>query len=153
MAALDTQNTRHANRCRVVVNGETLAEGQDVTVQEAGGTQGIYTIGDVYPKEHVHNQYSVQVTIGTLYWKENALELFSPNERGGELVQLPTFDIEAYDESDGSTLFVVRDCTLTNRSISIRANQPVVRNVSILGIRVDAGAGGIGGGTPTTGPV
>lgn len=153
MAALDTQNTRHANRCRVVVNGETLAEGQDVTVQEAGGTQGIYTIGDVYPKEHVHNQYSVQVTIGTLYWKENALELFSPNDKGGELVQLDTFDVEAYDESDGSTLFVVRDCTLANRSLSIRANQPVARNVSILGIRVDAGGGGGGGSTPTTGPV
>lgn len=155
MAAINEQITRHANRCRVVLDGETLAEGLNVSVQEAGGTQGIYTIGSEYAHEHVHNQYSVQVQIGALYWKENGLARLSVG--GGELVQLPPVDIEAYDESDGATLWVVRTCTFASRAVSINANQPIQRNVQLMGIRVDDLGGGGGGGllnqAPIGGPV
>lgn len=144
MAAINEQNTRHANRCRVVLDGETIAEGLNVSVQEQGGTQGIYTIGSEYPHEHVHNQYSVQVTIAAMWWKQNGLSRLSAG--GGELVQLPPVDIEAYDESTGDTLWVVRTCTFADRGVSINANQPLQRNVRLMGIRMDDAVGFGGGG-------
>lgn len=147
MAAINEQITRHANRCRLVLDGETIAEGLNMSVQESGGTQGIYTVGSEYPHEHVHNQYSVQVTIGALWWKENGLARLSVG--GGELVQLPPVDIEAYDESDGATLWVVRTCTFASRGVTVSANQPLQRNVQLMGVRVDDLGGG--GGTVGTG--
>jgi hypothetical protein len=145
MAAINEQITRHANRCRLVLDGETIAEGLNLAVQEQGGTQGIYTVGSEYPHEHVHNQYSVNVQIGALWWKENGLSKLSVG--GGELVQLPPVDVEAYDESDGATLWVVRTCTLVSRSVTVNANQPLQRNVQLMGIWVDdlGGSGGSGG--------
>ena len=150
MAAINEQITRHANRCRLVLDGETIAEGLNMTVQESGGTQGIYTVGSEYPHEHVHNQYSVQVTIGALWWKENGLARLSAG--GGELVQLPPVDIEAYDESDGATLWVVRTCTFATRGVTVSANQPLQRNVQLMGIRVDDLGDGGGGTIGTGGP-
>jgi hypothetical protein len=135
MAAINEQITRHANRCRLVLDGETIAEGLNLSVQEQGGTQGIYTVGSEYPHEHVHNQYSVNVQIGALWWKENNLSRLSPG--GGELVQLPPVDVEAYDESDGATLWVVRTCTFASRSVTVNANQPLQRNVQLMGVWVD----------------
>jgi hypothetical protein len=143
MAAINEQNTRHANRCRLVLDGETIAEGLNLSVQEQGGTQGIYTVGSEYAHEHVHNQYSVNVQIGALWWKERGLSKLSVG--GGELVQLPPVDVEAYDESDGTTLWVVRTCTFVSRSVAVNANQPLQRNVQLMGIRVDD-LGGRGGG-------
>jgi len=150
MAAINEQITRHANRCRLILDGETIAEGLNMTVQESGGTQGIYTVGSEYPHEHVHNQYSVQVTIGALWWKENGLARLSVG--GGELVQLPPVDIEAYDESDGATLWVVRTCTFASRGVTVSANQPLQRNVQLMGIRVDDLGGGGWGTVGTGGP-
>lgn len=150
MAAINEQITRHANRCRLILDGETIAEGLNMTVQESGGTQGIYTVGSEYPHEHVHNQYSVQVTIGALWWKENGLARLSVG--GEELVQLPPVDIEAYDESDGATLWVVRTCTFASRGVTVSANQPLQRNVQLMGIRVDDLGGGGGGTVGTGGP-
>jgi len=92
----------------------------------------------------VHNQYSVTVQIGALWWKEKNLSKLSPG--GGELVQLPPVDVEAYDESDGATLWVVRTCTFVSRSVTVNANQPLQRNVQLMGIRVDDLGGGGGGG-------
>ena len=150
MAAINEQITRHANRRRLVLDGETIAEGLNMTVQESGGTQGVYTVGSEYPHEHVHNQYSVQVTIGALWWKENGLARLSVG--GGELVQLPPVDIEAYDESDGATLWVVRTCTFASRGVTVSANQPLQRNVQLMGIRVDDLGDGGGGTIGTGGP-
>jgi hypothetical protein len=143
MAAINDQNTRHANRCRLVLDGETIAEGLNLSVQEQGGTQGIYTVGSEYAREHVHNQYSVNVQISALWWKDNYLNRLSVG--GGELVNLPTVDVEAYDESDGSTLWVVRTCTFVSRSVTVNVNQPLQRNVQLMGIRVDDLGGGSGG--------
>lgn len=148
MAAINEQVTRHANRCRVILDGETIAEGLNVSVQESGGTQGVYTIGSEYPREHIHNQYSVQVSISALWWKEGFLARLSVG--GGELVQLPTVDVEAYDESDGAALWVVRTCTFANRAVNINASQPIQRNVQLMGIRVDDLGGGGGGGATLT---
>ncbi|WP_287417643.1 hypothetical protein [Oceanithermus sp.] len=144
MSQISNQNTRHANRCRIVMGGKVMAEGTSLQVSEAGGTSGVYTIGSEYPHEHIHNQYQAQGTISALYWKERALEDLSLGK--GELVELPTFDIEAYDESDGSVLFVLRGCTLSNRSLGVNANQPISRNVQFMALRVDdsGAAAGVG---------
>ena len=34
MAAINEQITRHANRCRLVLDGETIAEGLNLSVQD-----------------------------------------------------------------------------------------------------------------------
>jgi len=148
VSQISTQNTRHANRCRIIIDGKIMAEGTSLQVSEAGGTSGVYTIGSEYPHEHIHNQYQAQGSISALYWKEGAIDDLSLGD--GELVEIPTFDIEAYDESDGAVLFVLRGCTLSNRSLGINANQPVSRNVQFMALRVDdRGAGG----AATPGPV
>lgn len=134
MAAQNQQNTRHANLARIVVDGVVLAEAQNVSVQESGGTAPVRTIGSAYPHEHIHNAYDANVSIGSLAWYTTRLRKMFPGS--GELIQLPTFDIEALDEQDNSVLWVAQSVTLASRSQSISANQPIQNNVSGMAIRV-----------------
>lgn len=141
MASIRGQKTRHANRCRIVVGGETLAEGTNVTANESGGTQGVYTVGQHHAHEHVHGQHQARVSIGKLVWKGSALRRLNI---GNDLSKLDPVDIQAFDEVDGDVLFVARDCTLADRSMTISSNQPINSNVSFQAIRLEDNAAASG---------
>lgn len=138
MASIRDQNTRHANRCRIIVNGVVLAEGLNVTANEDGGTQGVYVINDAKAQEHVHTQYRVTLTIGKLVWRRRNLRLLNI---GHDLLGLGTFDVQAMDEIDREVLWVARTCTISGRNQSINANQPINSNVQIQAVEIRDGAG------------
>lgn len=147
MATLNGQNTFHANRARVVVGGEVVAEAINISVNESGGTSPIRVIGNIEAVEHVHNAYDAQVQMSKWVWRENAAARFAV---GNGLAQIPEFDLEAYDAVTNRVLFIARRCTQSNRGTSISANQPIQQNVSVMAIRVERGSGNENA-TPTTG--
>lgn len=132
MAAIKDQKTLHANRCRVIIDGFTLAEGQNVQVQESGGTNAVRVIGSEYAQEHVHNAYDVSVTVGALRFKVSTMAKL--NLGNGPLVDLPEFEVKIYDDLTKKLMLVVRRCTFASRSLSVSASQPMQRNVQIMGI-------------------
>lgn len=152
MAALNEQNTRHANLCRLIMDGVELAEGQNVSVQEGANAQPLHVIGTVYPIEHVHSQYSANLQIGVLAFYQTRLNRLHTGR--SELVQLKPFDIEALDQRDGSVIWVARYCTIANRNMTINQNQPIVYNLTVLALRIEDGNGvSPGRSNPVSGPV
>jgi hypothetical protein len=138
VATLREQNTYHANRARVLVDGVRVGEAVNVNVNESGGTAPVRVVGQVEAVEHIHNAYDTQVQVGKLMWRTGRLSKF---DLGNGLLAIPPFDIEGYDEVTNEVLFVARDCTIATRGLSISANQPIQSNVSLMAIRVEKGGG------------
>jgi hypothetical protein len=136
MAGINEQLTRHANRALITFNGIELGEALSVSVQEDSGAQGLYHIGSTYAKEHYHSQVRVNVSINRVVWDTDVLTELGLLEH--ELIKLPTFDLTAVEGPDGAPteLFSVVKCTLTGRSITVTANQPISNNVTAMGIQV-----------------
>ena len=125
---------RDAKYCRIVLDGETIAEGRNVTAEEQSDIQVIHSIGSESPI-HVRNRSWVDVNIGALWWKESSPSQFLAG--GGKLIKLPTtVDVEACDRSGGPTLWVVRKCTFIARTPS-DSGQPLWKDVKLVGGRVD----------------
>jgi hypothetical protein len=59
--------TRDAEWCRIVFDGETIAEGRNVTAEEQSDIQVIHSIGSESPI-HVPNRSWVDVKIDALWW-------------------------------------------------------------------------------------
>jgi hypothetical protein len=123
--------TRDAKCCRIVFDGETIAEGINVSVEEQSDIQVIHSIGSESPI-HVPNRSWVDVNIGALWWKESSHSRFLAG--GGKLTKLPTVDVEACDGSGGPTLWVVRKCAFIAWSPS---GQSLWKDVKLRGGRVD----------------
>jgi len=122
---------RDAKYCRIVFDGETIAEGRNVSAEEQSDIQVIHSIGSESPI-HVPNQSWVDVNIGALWWKESSRSQFLTGR--GKLTKLPTVDVEACDLSGGPTLWVVRKCTFTAWSPS---GQSLWKDVKLIGGQVD----------------
>jgi hypothetical protein len=124
---------RDAKWCRIVFDGETIAEGINVTAEEQSDIQVIHFIGSESPI-HVRNRSRVDVNIGALWWKESSHSRFLAD--GGKLTKLPTVDVEACDGSGGPTLWAVRKCTFIAWTPS-DSNQLLWKDVKLMGGRVD----------------
>jgi len=59
--------TRDAEWCRIVLDGDTIAEGIKVSAEEQSDIQVIHSIGSESPI-HVPNRSWVDVNIGALWW-------------------------------------------------------------------------------------
>jgi hypothetical protein len=138
MATIPGQNTFHANRARVIIGGIVAGEAINVSANESGGTAPVRVIGRVEAVEHVHNAYDATIQVGKLVWRTGRLAKFNV---GNGLVQIPPFDIEAYDEITNEVLFIARTCTIATRGMTISANQPIQSNVTINAIRLEKGVG------------
>lgn len=122
--------TRHANTAQVTVDGEVIAEIAGLSVRESGGTDGTYAVGDAKPKEHLHNRWTCTGSINRFVWREAFLSKW--NLSGKSILDLPTFEMTAIDEIDGSVLFTVTGCTLSDRDLNLQANQRIMSNLSYL---------------------
>jgi len=118
---------RYAKYCRIVFDGEAIAEGINVSAKEQSDIQVIHSIGSESPI-HVRNRYRVDVNIGALWWKESSRSRF--------LAELPTVDVEACDRSGGPTLWVVRKCAFIAWTPS-DSSQLLWKDVKLMGGRVD----------------
>lgn len=127
-----TVKTRHANTAQVTIDGEIIAEISGLSVRESGGTDGSYAVGDAKPKEHIHNRWSANGSISRFVWRESFLTKW--NLSGKSLLDLPTFEMTAIDEVDGSVLFTVVGCTLSDRDLNLQANQRIMQNLSYLAL-------------------
>ncbi|WP_199084204.1 hypothetical protein [Deinococcus sp. UR1] len=125
-----TVKTRHANTAQVTVNGDVIAEIVGLSVRESGGTDGSYAVGDAKPKEHIHNRWTCSGNMNRFVWRESALSKW--NIGGTGLLNLSTFEITAIDEVDGSVLFTVTGCTMSDRDMGLQANQRIMSNMSFL---------------------
>lgn len=138
MATIPGQNTFHANRARVLAGGQVIGEAINVSANETGGTAPVRVVGRVEAVEHIHNAYDATLQVGKLVWRQGRLARFNI---GNGLVQIPEFDVEAYDDVTNEALFIARRCTMATRGMTISANQPIQSNVTINAIRLERGAG------------
>jgi len=114
---------KDAKYCRIVLDGETIAEGIKVSAEEQSDIQVIHSIGSESPI-HVPNRSWVDVNIGALWWKESSHSQF--------LAELPKVDVEACDRSGGPTLWVVRKCTFIAWTPS-DSGELLWKNVKLVG--------------------
>lgn len=137
--------TRHANTARVSIAGQTVGEIAGLSVRESGGTDGSYVVGDAKPVEHMHNRWTCSGSISRFVWKETAgSSLNDWNLSGKSILNLPTFEISALDEQDGSVLFTLTGVTLSDRDMALQANQRIMQNLSFLALNLVEGGGSSG---------
>lgn len=138
MSTYDQAKSRHANTARLQIDGLDIADLMGVTVRESGGTSPVHVVGTVYPIEHLHDRYSVSVSVNAAVFKDSALEFRSVGQ--ANLTELPTCTIVAYDDVAGAeiTLFQVDGCTQTDRSLSINANQRLARDLQFVGLAMNS---------------
>ncbi len=136
MATYDTAQTRHANTGVMKIDGEIIAECVNISVRESGGTSPVQTVGTPLPVEHTHDRYSVSVSISRVVFKRGALNKYGVGGNG--LLTLPTVDVEGQDEAGGASemLFKVMTCTISDRSMSIAANQRISGDMQLMGRKV-----------------
>ena len=132
--------TRHANTAEISIGTEVVGEIAGLQLRESGGTDGSYTVGDANPFEHLHNRYTCSGSISRFVWRQSAMDRY--NIGGKRLLDLPVFSITVRDDIDNKILYVVEDCTASDRSMNVQANQRIMSDLSFLALRVqDAEAG------------
>jgi len=148
MATLQNTQTHAGHTIRLVVKADggppvEIGRGQGLSARRGFGTQGVYEIGSIYPKEHVPLRYEGTVTLDRFLvrkdvanqvaasLKDHGIAATGTGEgdldddgvaRGGDIMRLPLIDIEVTDKFLGDVVRTYRRCTLVDYSETFRAN-------------------------------
>lgn len=132
MATQKDQKSRHANSAKLMIGNDEVAEIISLNVQEDSGADAVRVVGSAYAQEHNHNFVSVSASFQRVVYKKG--KLLKYNLGGTSILELPPFDVHAYDRTDGQLLFKLKTCTLTSRDLGINANTRFSSNVRVQGL-------------------
>ena len=148
MATLQDTQTHAGHTIKIIAKPDggpevEIGRGQGLTARRGFGTQGVYEIGSIYPKEHVPLRYDGTITLDRFLvrkdvagqvaasLKDHGIAATGSGEgdldsdgvaRGGDIMRLALIDIVVTDKFLGDEIRRYSRCTLVDYSETFRAN-------------------------------
>lgn len=141
----DVSKERHqtGNHCRLYLTGDdskkilgdavyggAITKGQSSNFTTTTGARPLYIVGDPDPVEIVDTQHGYTVRLDMLRFRD---------EDSAQLVLAGEVDIEAIDRFNSKVIVIAQGAKIADVSISIPANQVVVRNITFQAMRAVGG--------------
>lgn len=120
--ALD-QTVHTGNTIVLKVNGREIGRAQGLDARRSFGTQPVYELGSIMPKEHVHTQYEGSFSLERYYVRNQSLKDLGLSELGEGILKKGVIDVEVIDKHTGKTVRVYRGCSLQDTSETFRVGQ------------------------------
>lgn len=102
------------------IGGQEVGRAQSIDGRRDWGTEGVYELGSIMPKEHVHNRYNGTATLERYFVAKKSLAELGFSSLGEEVLQKGVIDIEVIDKSTGKLLRAYRGCTINDSSENFR---------------------------------
>jgi len=141
MGQLSAERFQTGNHVQVFLTGDgarrVLGEGlvgaptgkaRSTDAQTSTGAQFLHTVGDAEPAGIVDGAYEYRINLDLLRLR---------TDDASELIEAEPVDIEMIDRFNNGQVIIARSCHLANSNARIPANQPIVRNLSFLALRVE----------------
>lgn len=122
MATVDNQKVESGNTIYLMVNGKIIGRAQGLNARRSFGTQGVYEIGSIMPREHVPLRYEGTATLDRFLVKEKSLAEMKLAALGEEVLKMNVIDIEVHDRLTDNIIRVYRGCTISDYSEVIKVN-------------------------------
>jgi len=143
MGDITKERFQTGNHCRVYLTGDdskkilgdgtfggALNKGQTTNLTSSTGARGIYIVGDPDPQEIVDTQHGYTCRIDMLRLRE---------EDSAQLINANAVDIEVIDRFNSKLIGTVHGAKIADASLSVPANQVVVRNVTFQALGITGG--------------
>jgi hypothetical protein len=110
--------------------GGAVNKGQTTNLTSSTGARGIYIIGDPDPQEIVDTQHGYTVRLDMLRLR---------SEDSAQLINAGPVEIEMVDRFNSKLLGVAHGAKIADASMSIPANQVLVRNITFQALSITGG--------------
>ena len=159
MAQLRNVRTHAGHTIKLVVKPDgfpdvEIGRGQGLTARRGFGTQGVYEIGSIYPREHVPLRFEGTVTLDRFLTrkdvgpqtaaslKDHGIAATGTGDSdvidgypGGDIMALPLITIRVEDKFLGDVIRTYEDCTIVDYSETFRANAIAGENATFTYLR------------------
>lgn len=122
MATVDNQKVESGNTIYIMVKGNIIGRAQGLNARRSFGTQGVYEIGSIMPREHVPLRYEGTATLDRFLVKNQSLAKLKLAALGEEVLKMDVIDIEIHDRLDNHIIRVYRGCTISDYSEVVKVN-------------------------------
>lgn len=110
----------------LLINNRVIGKAQGIDARRSFGTEGVYEIGSIMPREHVYNRYEGSVSLDRFFVKNESLKELGLAALGEEVLNLDIIDIVIVAKGEGSTpgkiIRAYRGCSIQDYSENFRAN-------------------------------
>lgn len=140
MATQANQTVHSGNTVLIKVKGTTVGRAQGLDARRSFGTEGVYEIGSIMPREHINNRYEGSITLERYLIKKNDLAKLGLTALGEEILTTDTIDIEVIDKTTGETIRCYRGCTASEYSENFRVGAISGENATFMYLSCDTGS-------------
>lgn len=120
----------------LLINNKVVGKAQGIDGRRSFGTEGVYEIGTIMPREHVYNRYEGSVSLERFFVKNESLKELGLAALGEEVLNLDIIDIVVIAKGEGNEpgkiIRAYRGCSIQDYSESFRANAIAGENASFV---------------------
>lgn len=128
-----SQTTVTANMIELTIAGKRIGRAQNASSRIDYGTQGVYEIGTIYPREHVYTKYEGTLTLERVLLLNNSLARLHLAPLGDDVLSTGTVDVVIKNKDNSNEVICAYiGCTAQNYSMELRANQMVSETVNMV---------------------
>ena len=139
MASEQGQKVQSGNTVFIKMRGQRVGRCSQVNGSDSFGTEGQYEIGDIAPQEHISLRYEARVTVAYAVLKVKPLRKLGISINSN-ILKVEPFDLEVVDKLSKKVVEVWRNCTQSDGSVTVSANQITTGNATFLAMKHDDNA-------------
>lgn len=122
MATAAKQTVHSGHTINIRVGKHTIGRMQGVDGERDFGTEPVYEIGSIMPKEYVHNRYQGTVSCERFFVRTNDLVKAGLASLGEEVLKKDVITIEIVDKYTGKVVRAYHGCSIGSYRETFRVN-------------------------------
>lgn len=130
MATAASQSVHAGHTINIRVGSTVIGRMQGVDGERDFGTEGIYEIGSIMPKEHINNRYQGTLTCERFFVRNKDLAKIGMASLGEEVLKKGTITIEIVDKYTGKVVRSYHSCTIGSYRETFRVNSTAGENAT-----------------------
>lgn len=134
MATVANQTVNTSNRIYIMAKNHLIARAQSLTANRSYGTEGVYEIGSIMPREHVYLKYTGSLTLERFRMVRDNLasQQMDIAHLGEDILQADILTISVMDSVTKMVAEAFYGCSASSYNTSYRANQIVSESIEFL---------------------
>ena len=122
MATQAKQTVHSGNTIVIKYKGVAIGRAQGLDARRSYGTEGVYEIGSIMPKEHIHQRYEGSFTLERYLVRTKDMIKLGIASLGAGILDIGELDFEVQDKLTGEPIRTYCGCTCSDHSENFRAN-------------------------------
>lgn len=122
MASVEQQTVHAGHTILIRIGANTIGRAQGIDGERNFGTEGVYELGDIMPKEHINLRYEGSVSMEKFFVRNGDLAKAGYASTDESVLKKNVITIEVVDKYTGKVVRSYHGCTLVTYRETFRAN-------------------------------